>query len=54
MRIGFEHTSYTLSEVIDYEEMCVTSLSPGIDEIFTISIANDTAPSKIPIIILCC
>ena len=36
--VGYEHTSYTLSEVKDHEELCVTSLSPGIDEMFTINV----------------
>ena len=46
VRVGYEHTSYTISELRANKEICVTSLSPGIDESFTINIATDSTLSK--------
>ena len=42
VRVGYEHTSYTVSEAKDHEELCVTSLSPGIDESFIIYTITDS------------
>ncbi|CAI8045541.1 hypothetical protein GBAR_LOCUS25188, partial [Geodia barretti] len=42
VRVGYEHTSYTISELRANKEICVTSLSPGIDESFTINIATNS------------
>ena len=47
VRVGYESSSYTISELSGREEICVTSRSLGIDEMFTINIATHTSPSKI-------
>ena len=46
VRVGYEHTSHTISELRANKEICVTSWSPGIDESFTINIATDSTLSK--------
>ncbi|CAI8006271.1 hypothetical protein GBAR_LOCUS4624, partial [Geodia barretti] len=46
-RVGYEHTSYTISELTSTEEICVISLSPEIDPNFTINIATYTTPNAV-------
>ncbi|CAI7996746.1 hypothetical protein GBAR_LOCUS1946, partial [Geodia barretti] len=47
VRVGYESSSYTISEPSGREEICVTSRSPGIDEMFTINIATHTSPNSV-------
>ena len=52
-RVGYEHTSYTISEQTSTEEICLISLSPEIDLNFSINITTDTTPSKISPVFFC-
>ncbi|CAI7991849.1 hypothetical protein GBAR_LOCUS840 [Geodia barretti] len=40
--VWYENTNYTISEMTGVVELCVTASSPGIDEIFTLSVTTDT------------
>ena len=41
----YEQGTYTISEQEDNVELCVTSVSPGIEEMFTINITTDSIES---------
>ena len=41
MVVGYEDVGYTISEVEDSVEVCVTSSSPGIAESFTINVTTN-------------
>ena len=45
VRVWYEQATYTISEQEDNVELCVTSISSGIEEMFTINITTDSFES---------
>ena len=46
VKVEYELSSYTITEMDGYTEVCVTSTTTGIDETFTTNVTFDQIASK--------
>ena len=42
----YENSNYIINDTFEDTEICVSSISPGIDEMFTANIRNNAEESK--------
>ena len=43
----YEKSNYIINDTFENTEICVNSISPGIDEMFTANITNNAEESKL-------